>query len=131
MQGKACVVERGAKGGLWLRSTAEPKKAAAASRFVVDLQLNRAHLGWRFASGPQCVRRFAGAVHVARIAFFLLLMSAHARAAMRIGELANPKNDAADIAAALKGIAFQVIEGFDLNKAAVDRKMRDFAAALS
>jgi hypothetical protein len=45
-------------------------------------------------------------------------------------KLANPKNDAADMAAALKKHGFQVIEGFDLDKAAFDRGVRDFAAAL-
>ena len=47
------------------------------------------------------------------------------------GELANPKNDAADMAAALKKLGFQVIDGFDLDKASLDRKIRDFATALS
>ncbi len=47
------------------------------------------------------------------------------------GELANPRNDATDMAAALKKLNFQVIEGFDLDKASLDRKIRDFAAALS
>ena len=44
--------------------------------------------------------------------------------------LANPKNDAMDISAALKTLGFQVIDGFDLDKAGFDRKVRDFAAAL-
>src|SRR5215813_5620739 len=47
------------------------------------------------------------------------------------GELTNPKNDAADMAATLKRLGFQVIEGFDLGKAAFDRKIRDFAAGLA
>ena len=46
------------------------------------------------------------------------------------GELANPKNDAADMAAALKKVGFKVIDGVDLDKAAFDRKVRDFATAL-
>jgi secreted trypsin-like serine protease len=46
------------------------------------------------------------------------------------GSLANPKNDASDISAALKKRGFQVLEGFDLNKVGFDRKIRDFAAAL-
>ena len=45
-------------------------------------------------------------------------------------KLANPRNDAADFSAALKKLGFQVIEGYDLAKAAFDRKVRDFAAAL-
>ena len=44
--------------------------------------------------------------------------------------LENPKNDAADMGAALKKLGFHVIEGFDLDKAAFDAKVRDFAAAL-
>jgi formylglycine-generating enzyme required for sulfatase activity len=44
--------------------------------------------------------------------------------------LTNPKNDATDMSAALKKLGVQVLQGFDLNKAAFDRKMRDFAAAL-
>jgi Caspase domain/PAN domain len=46
------------------------------------------------------------------------------------GELTNPKNDANDMAAALRSAGFQVIEGYNLNKAALDRKIRDFAMAL-
>jgi len=44
--------------------------------------------------------------------------------------LANPKNDATDIGAALKRVGFQVIDGFDLDKANLDRKIRDFGTAL-
>jgi uncharacterized caspase-like protein len=45
-------------------------------------------------------------------------------------KLDNPKNDASDIAAALKRYTFEVIEGFDLDKRGFDRKVLDFAAAL-
>lgn len=45
-------------------------------------------------------------------------------------KLANPRSDATDIAGALKMLGFQVIDGFDLDKAAFDRKVRDFANAL-
>jgi uncharacterized caspase-like protein len=44
--------------------------------------------------------------------------------------LENPKNDGADIGAALRKIGFQVIEGFDLGKAAFDGKLFEFAEAL-
>ena len=44
--------------------------------------------------------------------------------------LANPKNDAADVAAALRKLNFKVIEGVDLDKAAFDRKVAEFAGAL-
>ena len=46
------------------------------------------------------------------------------------GELTNPKNDAADIAMALRRLGFQVIDGFDLDKPSFDRKIREFATAL-
>ena len=45
--------------------------------------------------------------------------------------LDNPRNDAADMAAVLKKLGFEVIEGFDLQKAGLEHKVRDFAAALS
>jgi len=48
----------------------------------------------------------------------------------RVPKLTNPANDARDMAAALKGLGFDVVEGFDLNKAAFDRKVLDFAAAV-
>jgi formylglycine-generating enzyme required for sulfatase activity len=44
--------------------------------------------------------------------------------------LQNPKNDATDIAAALKQLGFEVIDGFDLNKSDFERKVRAFSAAL-
>lgn len=44
--------------------------------------------------------------------------------------LANPKNDATDFAAAMKTFGFHVIEGFDLDKASMDAKVREFAEAL-
>ena len=46
------------------------------------------------------------------------------------GKLKNPKNDAADVAAVLKKLGFQVIEGFDLDKAAFDRKVPRLRRAL-
>ena len=48
----------------------------------------------------------------------------------RVPKLINPANDARDMAAALKALGFEVVEGFDLNKAAFDRKVLDFAAAV-
>ena len=80
-----------------------------------------------------------------RVAFVLLLCLlssspalAEKRVALVIGNsayqhtprLANPKNDATDIAAALKTLGFQVLDGFDLDKPSFERKVRDFAAAL-
>ena len=43
--------------------------------------------------------------------------------------LRNPGNDAADMARALRGLGFRVIEGLDLDRAAFGRKLRAFAGA--
>ena len=45
--------------------------------------------------------------------------------------LTNPKNDAEDMAAALKALGFTVILGTDLDKRAMDRKILEFETALS
>lgn len=47
------------------------------------------------------------------------------------GRLANPANDAADIAAKLREVGFEVIEGHDLGKRALERKIGEFADALT
>src|SRR5262249_61931980 len=70
----------------------------------------------------------------------LLSLPAHAqnRVALVIGnsayqhtaKLDNPKNDAMDMAAVLKRLGFQVIDGYDLDKVAFESKVRDFSAAL-
>ena len=41
--------------------------------------------------------------------------------------LANPKNDAEDVAAALRGIGFEVIQAIDANKRDLDLNMAKFA----
>jgi uncharacterized caspase-like protein len=46
------------------------------------------------------------------------------------GTLANPVNDAKDVAARLKETGFSVVLGLDLNKSAFDAKVREFAGAL-
>ena len=79
-----------------------------------------------------------------RVFFFLFLSLvpsfAHAakRVALVIGnsayknapELTNPRNDAADMASILRVHGFDVIDGYDLDKPTLDRKVRDFAVAL-
>jgi uncharacterized caspase-like protein len=47
------------------------------------------------------------------------------------GALANPANDARDMAAALTELGFEVILGLDLDKRAFDVKVRDFSRALA
>jgi Caspase domain len=64
---------------------------------------------------------------------------ADARLALVIGNasyqftpaLANPRNDAQDMAAVLKQLGFTVIEGYDLDKASFDKKIKEFAIALA
>src|SRR5688572_12700998 len=65
--------------------------------------------------------------------------SAEKRVALVIGNsayvkssvLANPANDAAEMARALTEAGFEVIAGLDLDKRAFDMKVRDFARALN
>ena len=45
-------------------------------------------------------------------------------------QLTNPGNDVADIAAALRRLNFQVIEGRDLDKRSMERTVRQFAIEL-
>src|SRR5262245_35565731 len=45
--------------------------------------------------------------------------------------LTNPRNDATDMSTVLRQLGFQVVEGFDLSKAAFDQKVRDFSDTLS
>src|ERR1700687_3869073 len=64
--------------------------------------------------------------------------SAQRRVALVIGnsayqhsaELANPKNDAADLSAALKRLGFEVVDGTDLDKRTMERLIQDFAGKL-
>ena len=46
------------------------------------------------------------------------------------GDLANPKNDADDLAKAFRRVGFEVIKGLDLDKQGMDRLIRRFARAL-
>jgi uncharacterized caspase-like protein len=45
-------------------------------------------------------------------------------------QLPNPARDASDLAAALRQLKFEVVEGVDLDKASMDRTIRQFARAL-
>jgi uncharacterized caspase-like protein len=47
------------------------------------------------------------------------------------GRLANPANDASDMAAALKGLGIEVILGLDLDRRGFDAKLRQFSRALA
>src|SRR3977135_3759370 len=81
-------------------------------------------------------------VRVAISLVLLMLLSPVAQAEKRValvignsaykhtGELTNPRNDAADMTAALKKLEFTVIDGFDLDKSTLESKLREFARAL-
>jgi len=103
------------------------------------------HLPLTDRPAPRCqTRRWSasGLIRSAIALLLVLLLSTAAQAAKRValvignsaykhtGELANPRNDATDVAGALKAHGFQVITGLDLDKAALDNKIRDFAVAL-
>ena len=47
------------------------------------------------------------------------------------GRLANPANDATDMAAALKGLGIEVILGLDLDRRGFDTRLRSFSRALA
>jgi hypothetical protein len=44
--------------------------------------------------------------------------------------LENPRNDATDVGTSLKQLGFEVMQSVDLDKASMDRRIRDFASAL-
>ena len=74
---------------------------------------------------------------VVSLALSAMPASAAQRVALVIGNgayeytdpLRNPVNDAADVAAVLKGLGFTVIEGRDLDRGAFGEKLREFARA--
>src|SRR6185295_17539756 len=49
---------------------------------------------------------------------------------VNVGALANPKNDAAAMAAALQGLGFQVISAIDVDQAALNARLDEFYARL-
>jgi uncharacterized caspase-like protein len=69
---------------------------------------------------------------------FVIASASEKRIALVIGNsayrhaavLANPKNDAADMVAALEKLRFTVIKGSDLDKSGMDRTIRQFAEAM-
>src|SRR5262245_36979148 len=48
-----------------------------------------------------------------------------------VPKLTNPSNDASDIAAKLHGLGFEVVEGIDLGKRDMEKRIRDFSDRLS
>jgi TPR repeat protein len=49
---------------------------------------------------------------------------------VHVAKLPNPRNDAKDIAAVLRRLGFEVVEGIDLDKPGMERSIRKFSASL-
>jgi len=69
---------------------------------------------------------FAAPVHAQKRVALVVGNAAYTHA----GALANPTNDANDMADALEAVGFTVIRALDVDKRGFDRKVRDFSAAL-
>ena len=86
-----------------------------------------------------CRGVFAVLTFIALLEMWTTAATAQRRVALVIGNsayvntarLENPKNDAADMAATLKQLNFEVVEGRDLDKASMDRTIRNFAETLA
>lgn len=85
----------------------------------------------------QAILRYAVVLLVLAAGSATFALAAEKRVALVIGNaayrhatvLANPANDAADIAAAAEKLGFTVIKGLDLDKSGMDRTIRQFAGA--
>ena len=91
--------------------------------------------------------KLGDAMHILRCLFVAVLVMAVSGTATRAGQrvalvigngayknagtLANPKNDATDMQAALKAYGFKVILGIDLDKRGLDGKVREFTRLLA
>jgi hypothetical protein len=95
----------------------------------------------RMMTAWRAVRPVSWAATLVAAAFLCLTPApaqAERRVALVIGNsayehapvLRNPGSDAPAVAAALEGLGFTVLTGFDLRKADTDRMLREFAAAL-
>jgi hypothetical protein len=97
-----------------------------------------------YRSARRAVFGVAAAVAYSAAAFAIAMVlvqpaAAQKRVALIVGNaayasanvLANPANDAKDMAAAMKQLGIEVILGLDLDKRGFDAKVRDFSRALS
>ena len=86
---------------------------------------------------PALLRIFMVATAAVLLSVLTGIAGAAERVALVIGNAAyehttplrNPRNDATDVARALEGLGFEVIEGLDLDKSAFGPKLREFAQA--
>ena len=86
--------------------------------------------------GP--IRTFCAVAVVALAGFAATSVAAEKRVALIVGNsnyqhttfLPNPRNDAQDLANALKRMQFEVSSGLDLDKRGMERKIREFTAEL-
>ncbi len=117
-------LQRGAMRGAGMLRAAAGKAGRAAVRLagVATLTL-LALVAMPSPVGPD--RPLAAATTQKRVA--LVIGNSAYRYTRRLD---NPRNDATDIGVALKRLGFQVIGGFDLDRAGLDEKIRDFTAHL-
>lgn len=81
----------------------------------------------------------AGLLALAALLAGIAAAAAEKRVALVIGNsayenvprLTNPSNDASDVAAKLKALGFEVVDGIDLDKRDMEKRIRAFAEALS
>jgi uncharacterized caspase-like protein len=85
------------------------------------------HLGWFVLIAILAMLGGAPAANAQKRVALVIGNSAY----QHTGKLANPTNDASDMVDVLKAHMFEVIEGYDLSKAAMEGKLRDFARALT
>ena len=86
----------------------------------------------------QAILRYGAVLLVAAASSVTLAFAAENRVALVIGNsayrnaspLANPKNDALDMAAAAEKLGFKVVKGLDLDKSRMDQTIRQFAESL-
>jgi uncharacterized caspase-like protein len=86
----------------------------------------------------QAILRNAAVLLVLSAGSITMAFAAENRVALVIGNsayryasvLGNPKNDAADMAAAAERLGFKVVKGIDLDKDGMDRTIRQFAESL-
>lgn len=87
------------------------------------------------------MRRIVACIFVAACAIAAAATSAHAakRVALVVGNsaykhttpLLNPRNDAVDVAATLRWLGFETVEGLDLSRVEFEGKIREFSALLA
>ena len=114
----------------------EPRSAGAGTDLPIEEQTKVFNelKTWIEADSPELgeiVRRLDGGGIAASVNEGRVALVIGNSAYQHTPKLANPRNDATDIAAALKALGFKVFEGLDLDKSGMDRTIRSFAESLA